>query len=284
MPVKYEVKFPRTIPDSVSVYEIPAPVVSNTVLTTLARNIGLTGASKTHCASPDALGYQEGRLSFEIRRVSGAISMRHEDKYGIQTEKAFDIPDRRCDAIARKFLESAKLFPLASAKLMRVTHLRGAEANRRERRITESLIDAGVVYRRLVDEVPVIGPGGIAMVNIGPDADVTGLSSLWRKAGKRVAKVKTLPSAQVFEAFEKVAAQFRGDTTVTRAEFGYFEQGPLDRQTVLEPAYVLVYVVRNEDVTHKSAFVMNAGERAYSKLMGSKRFAKGDQKLRRKPA
>ncbi len=129
-----------------------------------------------------------------------------------------------------------------------------------------------------------IGPGGIAMVNIGADAKVTGLSCLWRKAGKRVAKVKILPSARVIEAFEKAAAQFKGNTTVIQAEFGYFEQGPLDRQTTLEPAYALVYVVRNGDVAHKSAFVVNAGERAFSKLVGNKRFAKGDQKLRKKPA
>lgn len=283
MPVKYEAKFPRTIPDAVNVYELPAPVVNNSVLTTLAKNIGLTGASKTYITDPEALGYQEGRHHFEVRRVSGAISMRYEDKYGIQTEKAFDISDRRCDSIVRKFLASAKLFPLASAKLTRVTHLHGAEANRRERKIAEVLIDAGVVYRRLVDEVPVIGPGGFAMVNIGPDADVTGLTCLWRKAGKRIGKVKILPSDRVIEAFEQVAVQFKGVTTVIKAEFGYFEQGPLERQSVIEPAYALAYVVRNEDVAHKSVFVMNAGERAYSKLMGKKRFAKGEQKARKKP-
>jgi hypothetical protein len=283
MAVTYHARFPRTLPDAVTVYELPKPVVNNSVLTTLARNIGFTGASRTFSMDPESLGYQEGRHYFQIRRRSGAISMRHDDKYGIQTERAFDIPDRRCDSIARKFLQSAKLFPLASAKLARVTHLHGAEANRKERKITDVLIDAGVVYRRLVDEVPVIGPGGLAMVNIGPGADVTGLTCLWRTTGKRVGKVKILSSDRAIEAFEKVAGRFKGDTTVIKAEFGYFEQGPLERQSVIEPAYALVYVVRNGEVAHKSVFVINAGERAYSKLMGKKRFAKDQQKPREKP-
>src|SRR5215207_7759529 len=99
MALNYEAKFPKTIPDSVNVYECPAPVVSNAVLTTLAKNIGLTGAGKDFCTSDDTLSYMEGRLSFEIRRVSGAISFSHEDKYGIEADdqKDFVLTDRRCD-------------------------------------------------------------------------------------------------------------------------------------------------------------------------------------------
>lgn len=282
MGIKYEAKFPRSIPDSVNVYELAAPPATHAALATLAKNLGLAGVEGTRIADADSLGYQAGRYSFEVRKASGSISMRHEDKYGIQTDKAFDIADRRCDTIARKFLQSAGLFPLASARLARVTHLRGAESNRQERKVIETVIDAGVVYRRTIDDVPVIGPGGVAMVNIGPEADVTGMNCLWRKTGKRLAKVKVASPGRAIEAFEKAAARFLGDTTVTRAEFGYFEQGPLERQRVIEPAFALVYVVRYDDVTHKSVFVMNAGERSFGVLMGKKRFAKGAQKARKR--
>ena len=284
MAVKFEAKLPRTVPNSVNVYQCPAPAVSNAVLTTLARNIGLSGAGKDFGTSADTLSYLEGRFSFEIQRRSGAISFRHEDKYGIEADdqKEFALTDRRCDGIARKLLESAKLFPLASARLAKVTHLRAAVANRQDRRVIEKVLDAGVIYSRTIDDLPVIGPGGFAMVNIDPEAVVVGMRSIWRKAGRRAAKVRIKPPAAAMEAFEKLASRFKGDTTVVKAQFGYFEHGPLDRQTVFEPAYALIYVVRYDDVAHKAIFVMHAGDKTFGKLIGPKRFAKGDQRPRSK--
>jgi len=284
MAINYEAKLPKTVPDSANVYQCPAPTVSNAVLTTLAKNIGLTGAGKDFLTSADTLSYLEGRFSFEIRRVSGAISFRHEDKYGIEADdqKEFALTDRRCDRIGRKLLQSARLFPMASAKLAKVTHLHAAEANREDRKVIEKILDAGVIYSRTIDDLPVIGPGGFAIVNIGPDADVVGMRSIWRKAGKRAAKVKIKPPAAAIEAFEKLAARFKGDTTVVRTQFGYFEHGPLDRQTIFEPAYALIYVVRYDDVAHKAVFVMHAGDKTFGKLIGPKRFVKGDQRARSK--
>jgi hypothetical protein len=54
--------------------------------------------------------YREGRFTPEVRRVSGAMVMHHEDIYGMETERAFELTDRRCDTIARRFFEKAKLF------------------------------------------------------------------------------------------------------------------------------------------------------------------------------
>ena len=42
----------------------------------------------------------------------------------------------------------------------------------------ERLIDAGVIYRRRVDDIPVDGPGGYVMVNIDPGGEVIGLRSV----------------------------------------------------------------------------------------------------------
>jgi hypothetical protein len=233
--------------------------------------------------TPESLRYNEGRYALEVRRASGALTMRHVDKDAMDHDKAFDLTDRRCDAIARRFLQRAKLFPMKSAKLLRVTHLRAAEASRAERKVTERVIDAGVIYGRVVDGLPVIGPGGTAMVNIGPDADVVGLRSVWRPLGRRVGRVRIKPPREAIEAFEKMASRFKGETTVVKAQFGYFELGPLDGQRALEPAYALVYVVRYGEVAHKSAFVMHAGDKTFGQLMGKKRFAKGPQRTRPKP-
>ena len=73
-------------------------------------------------------------------------------------------------------------------------------------------------------------------------------------------------------AFEKDAAKWMGDVTVVKAEFGYFEQGDLDPQSVIEPAYALIYVIRAGEVARKGIYVAPAGEKTFAPLMGKKRF------------
>jgi len=68
--------------------------------------------------------------------------------------------------------------------------------------------------------------------------------------------------------------------TVTAANFGYFEQHEMDRQTYLEPAYVFIYVVQDGEVAHKSVEVIAAGDKTFAKLKGKKRFGPGVQKKR----
>ena len=81
-----------------------------------------------------------------------------------------------------------------------------------------------------------------------------------------------LPAERVVAAFEKEAAKWKGDITVVKAEFGYFEQGDLEAQSVIEPAYALVYVIRAGEVACKSIYVAPAGEKTFAPLMGKKRF------------
>lgn len=78
-------------------------------------------------------------------------------------------------------------------------------------------------------------------------------------------------------------AEAEGDLTVRTANFGYFEQGELDRQSYLEPAYVFIYIVQHGEVAHKSIEVIAAGRQTFAKLKGRKRFDAGEQK-KREPA
>jgi hypothetical protein len=159
--------------------------------------------------------------------------------------------------------------------------LRSGVSDLKGKNRSERLIDAGVIYRRLVDETPVDGPGGYAMVNIDPEGEVVGMRSVWRQALRREAKVKIIPAGQAQETFERLVSRVEGELTVTTANFGYFEQGELDRQSYLEPAYVFIYVAQNGEVAHKSIEVIPAGQQMFAKLKGSKRFDAGRQKKRK---
>ncbi len=71
---------------------------------------------------------------------------------------------------------------------------------------------------------------------------------------------------------ERHLGKLRGDVVVKKASLGYFELGPLDKQTVIQPAYAFVYVVHSGDVAIKSAFVTHAGGKSFGPLIGKKRF------------
>ena len=282
MAVKFEARLPGSVPRSVSVYKLQRPTINEAALLKSARGLGLGGRGKDFIASADSLAYQEGRYLVEVQRLSGAIQFRHVDRYGREPENAFDVSDRRAATIARRFLETARLFPIQSARQRRITHMHGASADLDTKKVTERVIDAGVVFGRYVDDLPVDGPGGFAMVNIDAEAEVVGMRAIWRPLGKRHARVRVKSPEDAVREMEKLASKFKGDTTVTKAGFGYFEQGPLDAQTLLEPAFWFVYVVRYGEVAHKSALVVHAGDKSFAPLIGKKRFPSYAQKARRK--
>lgn len=281
MTVHFEAKLPRKLPAALNVYALNKPKVSNASLVELARKLGLTGQGKDFISSSDTLGYMEGRWSLEVNRVSGAVSYTHLDRYGIETDQAFDLTDARANGIARRFLDRAALFPRGTMQLRRVTHMHGAHADLQNRRVTEKLLDAGVIYGRVIDDQPVDGPGGFSMVHIDPAAEIVGVRSVWRALGKRLGKVKIKPPEEAMEGLRKRAEKFRGDTTVVKATFGYFELGPLDSQTSIEPVYAFVYIVRDGEVAMKSAYVAHAGDKTFGTLLGKRRFDRGAQRPRR---
>lgn len=246
----------------------------------MSQRFGLSGKMREFITSEDWTSYHEGRFRVSVHRNSGALRYINRDKYAMEPESDFKLSPKETERIAQEFLGRTKLYPAQQSRLHKITHLRSAVSDTKGKERTERLIDAGVIYRRLVDETPVDGPGGYAMVNVDPEGEVAGLRSVWRQTLQSEAKVKIIPVSQALEAFEKLVSKVEGELTVTTANFGYFEQGEVDRQSYLEPAYVFIYVVQNGEVAHKSVEVIAAGQQTFAKLKGKKRFDAGEQKKR----
>jgi len=284
MSIKFAAELPGKVPSSVYVYRLAPPHVTPRSVARVSQRFGLTGTARDFGLSEDWTTYLEGRYQVSMHRVSGALRYRHRDRYGRETSEAFTLEPRDSTRVALSFLKRNELIPLKDAIFHRVTHLRSGTGDVRGGVREEKLLDAGVIYRRTVEGIPVEGPGGFVMVNVGPGKEVTGLSSIWRPAQKRVAKVKIMSPDQAIARLREVTGRLFGDTTVTRAAFGYFELGELDRQVYLQPAYCFVYVVQNGDIAHKAIEVMAAGERTFAKLEGEKRFPAPPQARRKVPA
>ena len=272
MSLTFEAKLPTKVPDSVAAYQALPVKAAAAALRAQAKAFGLEGAGGDFTTRTDLVTYMEGRHRLDVYRASGAIAFWHRDRLGREPKEEFKLSDKQASTIASKFLSRSKVTPLASAQLAKVTHMHSAVANMESKRVRERLIDAGVVYRRLIDKLPVEGPGGFAMVTVDPGGDVIALRSIWRPLGKRLGTVKIKSLDEAIGGLEKHVGRLRGDVTVTKASFGYFELGAFDRQRALEPAYAFVYVVRNEEIAMKSAFVVHAGAKTFGRLEGKKRF------------
>jgi len=280
MAINYAAKLPSQVPPSLTVYRLAPPQSTTSQVAAMSQRFGLSGKMREFIMSEDWTSYHEGRFRVSVHRKSGALRYINRDKYGIEPESDFKLSPKETKRIAQEFLGRIKIYPAKQAHLHKITHLRSGVSDIKGKKRTERLIDAGVIYRRLVDETPVEGPGGYAMVNIDSEGEVVGMRSVWRQTFRREAKVKILPVSQALETFERLVSKVEGELTVTTANFGYFEQSDFDRQSYLEPAYVFIYVVQNGEVAHKSIEVIAAGQQTFAKLKGRKRFDAGEQKKR----
>ena len=284
MALEYQQNFPKDLPSTLPVYRFePPPRFPDTSkhLSNVARQLGLDGTPEETSFSREWTTHYEGPYEISLHSLSWGLIYRHREKYHQQGDRLFEMSNEDAEAIARRFLERSGFIPLGETRLMRVNHLRTAGGGVDGSAGDETLLDAGVFYGRLIERVPVDGPGGHVLVNIDPEGEVVGARAVWRPVAQVAGVVEVRPPDHAYAAMEDIARQMQGDITVTKATFGYFEQGVMDHQEYLQPAYALVYMVRNEEVTHKSAAVIPASEKLFELLAGEKRFPTPPQEPRK---
>lgn len=287
MGLEFRVTFAKDIPQALPVYRLQRAAgfpMSAAMLGKVAQQMGMMGRPAEVCISEDWTSYREGFHDLSMHGRSGALKYRHRERYAQQGETPFALSDREAEAAAEKLLERVGLAGRDERRPGGITHLRTAGASlegERRKQDPEVLLDAGVVYRRTVQKVIVDGPGGLAMIHVDPEGEVSGFHIIWRPVAEPVDEVKVLPPDHAQAAMKEIAARVHGDVEVTKATFGYFEQGPSDAQEYLQPAYSMVYVVRDGEVAYKSAEVVAAGDRVFEMLRGEKRFSTRTQSPRK---
>jgi hypothetical protein len=287
MSLEYLSKVPADLPRSLPVFRLAPPDPAHAAparLSRLAQALGLEGRAHATSVAEDWALHLEGLWELGLHSASGALVARHREKYQRPAERPFELDDARATALARRFVERTALVPLDEVRPRAVTHLRTAGGDVAGGPREERVLDAGVALGRAVRDVDVDGPGAIAMINVDPEGEVVGLRAVWRPVVDVVDEVRILSPDVADRAMEEIAARVRGDVVVTRAGFGYFEQGVMDAQAFLQPAFTLVYEVRDGDVAFRSAEVVAASEKRFEPLRGEKRFPQRPQRTRRRTA
>jgi hypothetical protein len=281
MALTFERDIPQDVPTTLPVYQLGAPLLKAEALTDLTRiaaRLGLPSLSGETLLSEDFAVLRQGQRVLQRHTRSGAFVYRDEERHGGRSDVEYALDDERSVSIAQSFLDRLAVLPSGEAVLSAVTHLRTAGgAGDGSALQAERLLDAGVVYSRVVDGIPVQGPGGSAMVTVDPKGEVTGVRAVWRPLGARVGTVGIVPPETLRAELEQTAKDVLGDMVVTDVRFGYFELGLADAQRFLQPAYAAIYELRNGDVRSKHVRVMAAGDKTHEPVVIPKQFSGAGQ-------
>lgn len=274
--VNFVKRFAGPVRRETNIYQLAAVRVSERSVLAAAQPFGLAADPARFSVTRFATHFvlRDGTEELSVSAASGAL--RRVDTTLWQRDdgqSSLDITDEDAVKIARKYLQLTGLAPLSEVGVLRVTRLRVGTMERGARRAEERVIDAAVVFQRLIDRVPVEGPGGKVVVYIDAQRRVSGAQKVWRE----IASVKkAVPASKLIApsaAEEHLRRYWReawdGKLDVTDARFGYFESGPGEAQKVLQPAYIMPLTLTSPDgrFVMKSVHVVAAAADAIGTLM-----------------
>jgi hypothetical protein len=234
------------------VFRLETPRVDQETLFGLARRFGLKADLRTGSLRQDArqMSYAEGSSELVIYHASGGLRFHDTARWQVDDGKAhvtFD--DSTAIEMARRYIEELAVVPLAECRTLRVTRLNVGIAERRSGFAEKRVIDVGVAFQRVIDDVPVIGPGGKVMVYIDHEGRLTGVDRIWREiqAIDRADIELQPPEFAQQDVVRSWGSEGSGVIGIEDIRFGYFEMGWDGVQRYLQPAYVLPLTISAHD-------------------------------------
>ena len=200
-------------------------------------------------SSAATVTYSHGSREVTIHRRSGGIRFRDLTRWQADHGGTVDLGDDEAVQIAQAFVGRHELAPADELAVAKVTRLRVGLADREGTTAEERVIDVGVVMRRVIDGLPADGPGGHIMVYIGAGGEVTGADQIWRPIVGVHSEVESLRPRDWLE--ERISRHIGADSAarleIHEVRLGYFEDGWDSAQEFLQPAYVVLGILRSPD-------------------------------------
>jgi hypothetical protein len=232
------------LPSGLNIYRLRRPDVSEEIVRQVGARVGLRGTVDAGTFTLDARGisYTE-RSAWGLRlfRRSGGWQYRDATRWQVDDgQGSLRIGDDEAaqlalDAIARFDVADRSDLELTRVRLLHVAHAQREGVNHSER-----IIGARVEFRRILDGLSAVGPGGKTVVYLDHERQLTGIDHLWREIEDVHEPVAGL--LPVSEALDEVRRRYvgaEGRVEVSDLQLGYFELGWDDSQEFLQPAYVV---------------------------------------------
>jgi hypothetical protein len=182
-------------------------------------------------------------------RASGGIRFIDRARWQVDDRKSnLEIEDAAATRLAQSYIKKNDLAAADQLKFFKAARLRVGEATEGGREASERTIDVAVALRRLVDKIPVEGPGGQVIVYFDHEKQATGLERIWRDTDVVYRRGQTYRTPQ--SAIDEMAEHLRskqGTIEVQEVRFGYFEDGWRAKQQYLQPAYTIFGMLTSPD-------------------------------------
>ncbi len=239
-------------PGGLNIYRLRRPEVGEDEVRRLGGRFGLraTPQSGTFVLDPRGSAYSEpSGWGLKLFRGSGGWQYRHAVRWQADAGRPHsaigddEAAGSALDALARHAVATAPEFELVRVERLHVAHAERGGAHHEER-----VAGVRVLFRRVLDGLPVDGPGGKTTVYLDDARELTGIDHLWHAIDEVHEPVTELRS--IDEALEELRRRYgpgEGRVEVTDLHLGYFELGWDEQQEYLQPAYVFTLLLRSED-------------------------------------
>lgn len=263
---------PAEAPRELTVYALTSPRVNQSGLLEMARR-WLPQQAEAHRA--EFTRYEgwtllrHGPSIVAQNRRSGAVRLQDDGRYGRPPVGPFAVPEARLVEVSRNFVAELRLLdtPAQSLAVGRITYSSIQAASTAGDLTPVQVLDAGVVFTRVIDGVPVAGPGGHLTTYILGDESVVACMKVWRDIAGPSDAASVYPREWGVEQLKRRLHKrgIDGAVKVLKAQFGYFEAGAVDRQRYLEPSYAFVFETQVAGGAYKSVEIIPAVERPKQK-------------------
>jgi len=237
-------ELPATPQVRTQIFRLAPPQVTERALLGLAQQFELAGNKRSGILQQDAgqITYLEGLFELTLHRASGGLRFHDNSRWQVDDGASnVTFGDDDAVAFANRHIERLDVVPLNESQVVQVNRLHVGVAERNSGYVQERVIDVGVAFQRLVDGVPVEGPGGLAVVNLDHNGDLTGVDRIWRalQSVYRADVELRPPAAAQDDVVRYWGREGSGRIEIEDMRFGYYELGWDDTQRFLQPAYVM---------------------------------------------
>jgi hypothetical protein len=234
-----------------NIYRLSRPHVNERSVRVLARQFGMRPDAKSgrFCIDAGKITYAEQHLELTVNRASGGVRLIDRSRWQVDDRKSdLRIEDAAARRLATNVIKKYKLARTADMKFLKASRLRVGVATRNGEQASERTIDVAIAMQRMIDKIPVDGPGGKIVVYFDHEGNLTGFEMIWRETSGVHRRKQAHRSPQ--SAIEEMAAHFetkQGIIEVQEVRYGYFEDDRHTDQRYLQPAYIVFGILGSVD-------------------------------------